>query len=282
MPFRMMYALSDFAFLIVYYVIGYRRKIVFQNLKNSFPEKSDEEILDITIKFYHHFCDVMLESVKVYSMPIGKVVERFRIPEPEEIDKLADQGKPFICVAGHYNNWEWGGIASEPQIKHRAIGFYKPLTNKYVDQYVARHRTRERNRVASIERTSQTFQQYSDFPSVFYMIADQSPPKPRMVHWVSFMNQETAVLPGPERYAKMLDYPVYFANIIKVKRGYYQLKFIPLTFHPKETKTGEISRMYMNMLEQNIRENPAFYLWSHRRWKLKRPAGATISEQINS
>ncbi len=272
-PFRVVYMISDMAYLVVYHLVRYRRAIVYRNLKNSFPEKTEAEIAEVTRKFYHHFCDVMLESIKVYTMPDKEVVKRYLMKDSAELDRFAEDGRPGICVAGHYNNWEWGGIASESQIRHRGIGFYKPLSNHYIDAFVAKNRARGRNRVASIEQTHQTFKQYEDYPSLFLMIADQSPPQPRMVHWVTFMNQETAVLTGPERYARMFDYPVFYAHVVKLKRGYYDLQFILLCEHPKDAKAGEITAKYMNALETQIRENPAYYLWSHRRWKHKRPAG---------
>lgn len=270
LPFRLVYAFSDFIYLIVYYVARYRRGVVYNNLKNSFPEKSEEEIRTITKGFYHHFCDVLLESIKIVTVSDKEVVARYRFKDVEHMDKLAEEGIPAICVAGHYNNWEWGGLAADTQLKHRAIGFYKPLSNKYIDAFVARNRSRGRSRVASIERTQQTFQEYADIPSIFYMIADQSPPSPRMVHWVTFMNQDTAVLSGPERYARSLNLPVVYADIVKIRRGWYEVTFPMLCADPKSTKTGEITAKYMQMLENSIRRNPQYYLWSHRRWKHKR------------
>jgi KDO2-lipid IV(A) lauroyltransferase len=270
MPFRLVYALSDFFYLIIYHVVGYRKEVVYKNLRNSFPEKSEEEINVIARKFYHHFCDVFLESAKVFTVPTEEVVRRYRFTNTEYLDGLADAGISAICVAGHYNNWEWGGIVASRQMKLRAIGFYKPLSNRYIDQYVARNRFRGRSRVASIEQTQHTFKEYSDVPSIFYMIADQSPPNVRMAYWVTFLHQDTAVLFGPERYARTLKLPVVYADVVKIRRGYYTVKFITLADDPASTKTGEITQKYMQLLEASINKHPEFYLWSHRRWKHKR------------
>ncbi|MGE5424335.1 MAG: lysophospholipid acyltransferase family protein [Syntrophothermus sp.] len=270
MPFRLVYLLSDMVYFFLYHVARYRTEVVTRNLKASFPEKSEKELTRIKRRFYHHLCDVLMESVKVYHIPAEKLSKRYRFINPELPDSYADKGISMICVAGHYNNWEWGGIASAAQLKHRSIGFYKPLSNPYIDGFIAKHRAAGKNRVASIERTQHTFQEYADAPSIFYMIADQSPPSARMVHWCTFLNQDTAVISGPDRYARIMGMPVIYAEIAKIRRGYYEVEFKLLSEDPKSAKTGEITAKYMNALENSIKNNPPFYLWSHRRWKHKR------------
>ena len=269
-PFKILYVFSDGIYFLVYSLIGYRKKIVFENLRNSFPEKTRDEISSIARKFYHHLCDVLVESVKAFSMKEKEVVKRYEYENTGFLDDLYREGKSVICVGGHYNNWEWAGIASGTQIKHLPVGFYKPLSNKIVDAYVRKTRVRGRSMLASITHTASVFSHDYGEPAIFYMVADQSPSSVRLAYWMQFLNQDTAVLHGPEKYARLHNLPVTFALTQKIKRGYYKVKFILLVEDPSKTVPGEITRIYINELEKIIREKPEFYLWSHRRWKLRR------------
>jgi KDO2-lipid IV(A) lauroyltransferase len=269
-PFRVLYFFSDRIYFLVYSLFGYRKKVVLNNLRDSFPEKSEKEISLIARKFYHHLCDILVESIKAFSMKEDEVVKRYEYENTRFLDELYRQGKSAICVGGHYNNWEWSGIASGTQLKHRPVGFYKPLSNKMVDAIVRKTRVRGRSLLVSITNTSAVFSQDYGEPAIFYMVADQSPSSVRMAYWMQFLNQDTAVLHGPEKYARLHNLPVVFAYPQKIKRGYYKLKFIMLVEDPSKTAPGEITRIYMNTLEKIIQDKPEFYLWSHRRWKLKR------------
>ena len=156
-PFRVLYFFSDGIYFLVYKLVGYRKKVVFSNLRNSFPEKSEMEIKMIARKFYHHLCDILVESMKAFSMKEEEVVKRYEYENTGFLDELYQQGKSVICVGGHYNNWEWAGIASGTQIKHLPVGFYKPLTNKLVDDYVQKTRVRGRSLLVSISNTYAVF-----------------------------------------------------------------------------------------------------------------------------
>lgn len=267
LPFRVLYVISDGVYFLIYYLAGYRKKVVFSNLRNSFPEKSEKEIEIIAHKFYHYLCDILVESLKAFSMSETNVVKRYSYENTEFLDDLCRQGKSVVCVGGHYNNWEWSGIASGMQLKHLPVGFYKPLTNKLVDAFVRKTRVQGRSLLVSISDTAAVFARDYGEPAIFYLVADQSPSNARLAYWVRFMNRDTATLHGPEKYARLYNLPVVFANPQRVKRGYYKLKFIMLVEDPSKTKTGEITQIYMTALERVIREKPEFYLWSHRRWK---------------
>jgi Kdo2-lipid IVA lauroyltransferase/acyltransferase len=271
LPFRGVYILSDLLFPLVFHVIRYRRKIVHKNLVNSFPEKSEKEIMKITRKFYHQFCDVFLESAKSFTMTEKDVSERYRFINTGVSDALYDQGRPVICIAGHFNNWEWGGIAAGSQMKHRPVGFYKPLSNKFIDRYLQDKRIAGRSVLASITKTAETFQIYKTEPAIFLMIADQRPASLRFAQWMEFLNQDTPVLHGPEKYARINNYPVVYADIQKIKRGYYEIGFIMIEENPAESVNGSITEKFMKTLEQKIKENPQAYLWTHNRWKFSRP-----------
>jgi KDO2-lipid IV(A) lauroyltransferase len=198
------------------------------------------------------------------------VIRRYKFSNTGIPDEFYKKGQSVICVAGHYGNWEWAGIAAGKQLLHKPVGFYKPLSNSYIDQYIRQSRVRGRSQLASIARTGETFKTDWGEPAAFYMVADQSPSSTRLAYWVNFLNQDTAVLHGPEKYARVHNFPVVFASVKKIKRGFYSIDFKLLEAEPNQTKTGEITRRFMQMLEETINANPEYYLWSHRRWKLKR------------
>ena len=269
-PFRILYLFSDIIFFFIYDLVGYRKKVVYQNLWNSFPEKSPKEINSIARAFYHHLTDISVESFKAFTMTEQAVVDRFHFKPSSFLESLYKEGRSAIIVAGHYNNWEWPGIAAGMQMKHKPVGFYKPLTNPYVDAFVRKCRVQGRSALVSINDTVAVFKTDWGEPAGFYMIADQSPASVRLAYWVSFLNQDTATLHGPEKYARVYNMPVVYTDIQKISRGNYECEFIVLCENPAETKTGEITARFMKMLEDKIREKPQYYLWSHRRWKHKR------------
>jgi len=271
MPFPVAFLFSDLVYLVTYRIMGYRKKVVFTNLRKSLPGKTEDEYRKIARAFYHHLGDMLVESMKSFTMTEAQIVERYKYIRTEELNQCYREGRGTICVAGHYANWEWGGIASGTQLLHKPVGFYKPMTNKYVDAYTQRTRVQGRSALVSITDTRAVFETDWGEPAVFYMIADQSPTTHRLAHWVTFLNQDTAVLHGPEKYARVLNLPVFYAWIKPVERGYYTVDFIPLSLEPKTTKTGEISALFMKTLEDQIKEDPRYYLWSHRRWKIQKP-----------
>ncbi len=269
-PFRLLFGFADLLFYVFYYLVGYRKKVVYENLRHSFPGKSEMEISRIAKGFYHHFADMLIESLKAFTMKEQAVVKRYKFQNTAVVDDFYLKGRPVIIVAGHYGNWEWAGIAAGSQMLHKPVGFYKPLSNIHIDRYIQRTRVQGRSKLASIVKTAETFKTNWGEPAAFYMVADQSPSSPRLAYWVNFLNQDTAVLHGPEKYARVHNFPVAFVKVVKIKRCEYTLEFIILEPEPNKTKTGEITSRFMQMLEEEIMEKPEYYLWSHRRWKLKR------------
>jgi Kdo2-lipid IVA lauroyltransferase/acyltransferase len=270
LPFGVLFVISDGVCFAIRHVIRYRKAVIYENLRNSFPEKSEKEIRIIAGKFYHHLCDMLVESMKAFSMKEAEVVKRYKFVDTGFLEEIHRQGRSVICAAGHYNNWEWAGVAAGSQLKHLPVGFYKPLTNKKVDAYVQKTRVKGRSRLVSIINTAAVFNADYGEPAIFYMVADQSPSTVKLAYWLEFLGQDTAVLHGPEKYARVHNLPVVFATAKKIKRGYYTVSFTMLVEDPSATHTGEITAKYMTALEQVIREEPEYYLWSHKRWKLKR------------
>lgn len=267
MPFGMMYAFSDFVYLIIYHVVGYRKKVVVTNLSQSFPQKSSDEIRLMTKKFFHHLCDISLESLKGFSMRPDEIISRHHILNPETADQFYDKGVSIITVPGHYNNWEWGSLSPGLQIKFPIVAFYKPLSNKRVDLYIKQHRAKFHTLLASIKETALTFESLAHSTQGYIMAADQNPTNMKECYWIDFLQRDTAWLHGPEKYSRKYNFPVLYVDIQKVKRGYYELKLVVLTENPALLPNGEITRMYVEQLEKSICKEPAYWLWSHRRWK---------------
>ncbi|HUW07601.1 MAG TPA: lysophospholipid acyltransferase family protein [Williamwhitmania sp.] len=272
LPLRVLYAISDFLFLIVYYVAGYRIKVVRNNLANSFPEKSKVELRAIEKKFYHHLCDLTLESAILRHISEKKMKKIVSFSNPEIMENYRKQGKSIICVTGHYSNWEVLSIYQQKS-SFQVFGIYKPLTNKYFDNFFIETRERFGVKAVSMEDTVRTLIRYhaQNQPTLSLFVADQSPTESQIHYWTTFLNQETGVFTGVERIAQKMGYPVVFLHIQKIKRGKYNVEAIPVSENSKDTKPFEITEQHVRILERIIRQQPEYWLWSHRRWKHKRP-----------
>ncbi len=270
MPFRVIFIFSDLVYFIIYHLVGYRRKVVLANLSSSFPEKNSREIRILTKKFYHHLCDISLESIKGFTMRPEELIQRHRILNPTLADYYFDRELSVIAVPGHYNNWEWGSLSPGLQIKYPLVGFYKPMSNKLVDEFVRKHRAKFNTKLAAIQQTARTFDRLSTSPHAFLMAADQSPSNLKDCYWFDFLNHDTPWLHGPEKYARLYNLPVIYVDIKKVKRGYYTIDLVLLTENPSSLPDGDITRLYKEQLEKSILNEPAYWLWSHRRWKHSR------------
>jgi Kdo2-lipid IVA lauroyltransferase/acyltransferase len=270
-PFWALYLFSDYIlFPFFYYIYRYRRNVVIENLTKSFPGKSEEEIRVIAKAYYHHFCDILVEGVKAFSMTRRQVVERYTMINPGFLQAFYDKGQSVIAVLGHYNNWEWGSIAAGLQLRHTPVALYKPLSNDLIDGYIERTRAKTGTILESIYHTTLSFAKYINDPALFLMVADQSPAKAEKSIWVNFLNQDTAVLHGAEKHAILSNIPVVYVSIRKVKRGFYTAEMSLLVEDPSQSGPGEITEKFMKALEQQIIEKPEYWLWSHKRWKYKR------------
>ncbi len=271
LPFWVLYRISDFLYFVIYYLIGFRKKVVFQNLTNSFPEKSNDEIVDIAKKFYRHFIDLIVESVKLFSISKEEVVARSKFVNPEVLDEYFEKGQSIIVVAGHYNNWEMWAQSCDLQMKHQAVGIYTPLSNKFFNKKFADSRGRYEVFLLPKDEVKTYFKDHKDQLEAFIFGTDQSPsPHTKRVYWTNFLNQDTAVMFGSEKYANEYDYPVIYAGVKKIKRGWYEVKFELLEADPTSAAYGSITEKHTRMLEAQVLEQPEYYLWTHRRWKRKR------------
>ena len=267
-PFPLLYLFSDFARFILQYVTGYRKKVIFSNLKSCFPQLTEKELKVITGSVYKNLSDVLAEGIKGFSMFPRTVKKRHFINNPELIEPWLAQGRSVIALPAHFNNFEWGSMSPGLFTQHPIIAFYKPLSNKYINRFMQWSRSKFGTTLASIYETSLVFERNSQIPSVYIMAADQSPSNASKSYWVTFLGRETAFLHGPEKYARMHNYPVVYVDVKRVKRGYYTLDVVELAENPASLPEGEVTLRYAKKLEEAIRKNPGSWLWSHKRWKL--------------
>ena len=269
-PFFLLYLVSDLMYFFMYYILKYRRKVVYSNLKNSFPEKSEEGIIEIIKAFYRNLSDILVESVKGYSMSPESFRKRYKIENFEFVAQYLKSGRTVIALASHYGNWEWGVEAVAPVFQEKVVALYKPLSNKYIDKYLDEKRKKGGMHLVPITETREIFEESVNNPTLFIMAADQNPGKVSKAIWVPFLNRETACLHGPESYAKRYNTPLVYFDVQRVKRGYYTLYIKDLYENPAQTEMGFVTGLYMQTLEKIIKDKPGNWLWSHKRWKHKK------------
>jgi KDO2-lipid IV(A) lauroyltransferase len=269
LPFPLMYALSDFLFFIFYYIFPYRKNIVIQNLKSSFPEKSDKEIKKITRSFYKHFCDIIVETLKLFSASQRSIENRVRLVNAELLDDYYKKGKSIVLVTGHYANWEWPAVTLTSHSKHKGTGIYKKLSSKFFDSQLRKTRAQFGMELMATKEVAKFFENHVDQICAYGFINDQSPSDPKKGHWMTFLNQQTCMLTGAEKYATKYDYPVLYGAITKEKRGCYKIEYIRVSDTPSMEKEFFITEECSRINEKLIRQEPAYWLWTHKRWKHK-------------
>lgn len=270
LPMRILYIISDFLFLLAYYVIGYRKKVVLNNLKLAFPEKSEKERKLLAKKVIRHFCDFLVESIKAFSLSEKEVRKRYRFVNPEVLNNTAKNGKSIILTAAHINNWEWSvsmPLVSEIQI----FGTYKEIKNQYFNDFMEKSRTKfgliASNTKDTIPNMLKNLKK--GVKGAYILISDQNPLLHKTNHWQTFLGVKVPVHTGAELLAKKFDMSVVNYTTKKVKRGYYETTFELITDTPKDFKDFEITDKYLAITEKSIREQPENYLWTHKRFKHK-------------
>lgn len=270
-PIRILYLFSDIAYLIIFYIIKYRRNIVLTNLKNSFPEKDDIKLRKIEKAFYKHFCDTIIETIKIFSISEKNIRKRFIVKNAELIEKYYAQNKSVILYSGHFGNWE--ELVFLPFfLPHKVLTFYQKLSSNYFEEITKI--SRERFGLKAIESAQgyKTLLKFSksNTPTFTFMVGDQSPRQSSAKHWVKFLNQDTAFFMGTERIAKKINQVVVYSEMVKKSRGIYEIEFITLAENMDELKDFELIDKFAEKLESSIKNHPHLWLWSHRRWKLKK------------
>ncbi|MDD3077573.1 MAG: lysophospholipid acyltransferase family protein [Paludibacter sp.] len=274
LPLKVLYLFSDLLYPLVYYVVGYRKKVTRQNLYNSFPEKSTKELRHIERKFYRFFCDVIIENI--YLIHASKKDMKKRFEATDAASKVIDfynQGKSVMIMTAHYCNWEWGSAFSLYLPEDKPMyNIYKQLTNGHFDSFmkVNRERLGSRNvEMKSLLRKMISLKQTNEL-ACFGMIADQSPRRKLIHYWTNFLNQETPVIDGTEQLAHKFNYPVVYIHINRIKRGYYKCTYHIISEDPSKETPFSITEKYARILEKEIQKKPEYWLWTHKRWKHKK------------
>jgi KDO2-lipid IV(A) lauroyltransferase len=269
LPFWLLYFISDIFFVIIYYLVGYRRKVVQQNLENAFPEKTIQERRQIERKFYRHFADLIVETIKTISISPEELSRRVVPTNPNIVEYLLKIDKSIIAVAGHYCNWEMAALNVTAVTDKKFMIIYKPLSNSIFDRFFIKVRSRFRGIPVAMKMVFRKMVELKNEATITVLLGDQTPVKHDATYFTNFLNQPTAVFLGPEKMAKTLDCMVVFYDMRKVKRGYYNYTVIPLVDDAKKTEPYEITKAHVRYLDSVIREEPQYWLWSHRRWKFK-------------
>lgn len=273
LPFWFLFILADIFYLLLYYVIRYRRKVVHENLTRSFPEKSTEEIRQITKRYYHHLSDLGIETIKFSNMTEAEINDRIKLNNAEIFEEYYQQGKSTILLGMHHNNWEWA-LYFQQCIKSQFLVVYDQLrSNKAMERFLLDSRERFGAKSVVIEQSVRVAFSLNQAkrPSVLLLLADQTSPANSQI-WANFLNQETAFFAGPMKIAVKTNQPVLFFHIRKVGRSKYEAFVYKLVENPSEVEPEQIMLDYVRKMEEIIRAEPEYWLWTHRRWKHKRPA----------
>ena len=271
LPLRLLYVFSDFLFVILYHFPKYRREIVATNLRNAFPDKNEKELRVIGRRYYRHMADLIVETLKATHMSKRQMASRFRFRDMSLLDRLYDEGRDVVAVCSHYNNWEW--LSSMPLFSpFTAMTIYKPLKNNYFDRFMYLLRSKFGVVPAPMQGILREIvkRRKEKEQTITAFIADQTPAPDDHIYWTTFMNQDTGFFTGTEKVAVMLNMAVVFVHIIKVRRGYYEVEVSLISENPKDEPPFSITQKHISILEDIIRAQPEYWLWSHRRWKYKR------------
>jgi KDO2-lipid IV(A) lauroyltransferase len=270
LPFRLLYVVSDGLYILAYHIIGYRKKVVKDNLRLVFPEKSEAEIQDITKTFYHHLCDMIVESIKSLTISETEIKKRFTFANIETLKQFEKQHKSVVLMCGHYANFEWSFIM-QSYVGFKGYAIYKRLANTYFDRLVKRIRARYNTHLITTKESIPTLVKAKQNGELTLngFASDQSPKVHKTFHWAHFMGIKVPVHTGAEMLAKKLDMAVVFFGVKKIKRGYYETTFTTLAKNANDFKDYQITEAFLKLVENQIYEAPAYYLWTHKRWKHK-------------
>ncbi|MCB0467117.1 MAG: lysophospholipid acyltransferase family protein [Aequorivita sp.] len=271
LPMRILYIKSTALYFLVYYIVGYRKKVVKDNLALVFPEKSIKERDKIARQFFKHLCDIIVETIKALTISEKEIRKHFVVANAEILDEYYRKNRSILLMAGHYGNWEWSGILNK-LMDFEAHAVYKPLDSKQFDALVKKTREHFGGTIVSNKKiVGVLFRKWKKgVKTLTYILSDQTPKLGAFKHRDTFMGIDVPMFTGTEELAKKLDFAVLYLKVEKVKRGYYTATFVPLVENPKEYPDFQITRMFFDALEAQIREKPEYYLWSHKRWKLRK------------
>lgn len=270
LPFRVLYIISDGIYFLFFYVIGYRKKVVLDNLKLVYPQKPEKELKGIQKKFFGHFVDTLIEAIKAITISETSIKKRYTYKNIELIDQLYKEGKSIILTGAHYGNWEW--VVGMPMItKIDCYTSYTKIQNTNFENLIKNSRSKfgmkcvkSSDIIKSIVKNVKQQKQ-----GLYLLIADQSPMLQKNQYWTKFLNINVPIFTGAEMISKKFDFAVVNMNTTQIKRGYYESEFELITYTPRELEDNEITNRYLRITEQHIYKKPELYLWSHKRFKHK-------------
>jgi KDO2-lipid IV(A) lauroyltransferase len=266
LPLWVLYRISDILYLLVYYVAGYRKKVVLDNLRQAFPDKSPAEITKLARRYYRNLTDMMVETIKLLTMSRKQLRRRF-ICDLTVLHKLYEQGKSCQLHLGHNFNWEWANLFCMQGVRYPFLVVYMPVTNKAADRLFRHFREKAGSVLLPANDISNSMGPWLNKQYLIALVADQNPGIARRCHWFPFLNRMTAFYKGPEMTARRHNIPVVFVDIRKVKRGHYKAELKLMFEEPVKEPEGRITEAFVQYLEKNIREQPEVWVWSHKRWK---------------
>ena len=271
LPFRLLYVLSDAIYLLIYYVLGYRKKTVRQNLAMALPQLSAKERLIVEKKSFRHLCDMFLEMIKTMTISKKEIEKRFVLTNIEVYHQLEKEGKSIALMCAHYASYEWV-ISMNHHITFSGYAIYKRIRNKYFDKLVRDIRSKFKAYLITTKETKMVIEENikNGTLGVYGFASDQSPRPTENMYWYKFMGIETPIHIGAELLAKRYDMNVIYLKVKKVKRGYYEGTFEVLTTDMNTIPNFKLSEQFMDKVEQQILEAPEYYLWTHKRWKHKK------------
>jgi KDO2-lipid IV(A) lauroyltransferase len=267
LPHRLFYSFSDIVFFFVYHIFGYRRTVVRNNLELVFPKKKASEINRLEKDFFRHMCDMFLETIKTMSLSKEQVRKKYNVLNIDVLKKL-EKERSILIVCSHYANWEWN-VSINNYVNSKGYAVYQKITNKYFDAFIRKVRARWNTTLINQRETVKTVvrDKRDGVTGIFGLVSDQSPQRHRAQYWSEFMGIKVPVFNGAETMARKLDLAVVFLKVSKVKRGYYQAEFITIAERGRETEENEITEVFLRLTEQQIKEKPEYYFWTHKRWK---------------
>ncbi len=267
LPFPILHFFARLLYYPLYYIIGYRRKVVRENLQKSFPEKSEKERIKIEKSFYKYLADLIFEIIKLTTISESELRNRVKFKGLEQIEAYFAKGESVLACTGHYGNWELCMLSLGLNLSATEYVIYKPLASEVFESWFQRLRTRFGNEFVPMRQTLRKVIATKDQPTMFCFASDQTPVKEETQYTLQFLNQPTAVLLGLEKIAMQTNRPIFYFDVVSVKRGYYEVEVLPLCLVPKATKDHEITDLLFEFLNRTIQSKPDFWLWSHRRWK---------------
>ncbi|MBQ9474464.1 MAG: lysophospholipid acyltransferase family protein [Bacteroidales bacterium] len=272
LPLGVHYAASTLSAPLIHRVLRYRLKIVRGNLQRSFPDKNVAELRHIEHLYYRHLADLLFEGIYNLRATPPLLLKHYRLVNRQIVDKYYEQGRSVVLMSSHYNNWEYMVSSLNFQLRHHGVGVGKPLSDKGFGYELNRRRTRYGTEVVDQTNVRDVMSYYHQhgIPVAYMMLSDQSPSNPHRSYWTTFLHQDTAFLYGSEHFARKYDMPVIYYEVQKVRRGHYEVRFSLITDKPNSQPEGSITETYTKKLEQLITSAPQYWLWSHRRWKLKK------------